>query len=356
MCTPWSLVGKRKGLGDVQMESFFVWINEMVEAGSDLVTLENSAHFPLKLFTDRMSPRCHVVSVVVDAPLLGWPTRRKRLYATAIDKETFVWTGPENDEEIAKDFEKIFGVESQLDASVFWSLDTDEAHHQLCRELCRLRGVWFKPHQAFDIRAVLPPNMLRFYDKYAKMRQAGSRVITHGQGKGGFACDLSQDPHLESRARYGTQLTTLCRNSRMMFMAPAGGKFYTADELDFSQGWPSVVLPINRKYASCVPFDMTRMSQSARMHVVGNGMHLVAIGAFELYIAGYTVRRSRHQRLPLQMQSPAALVGSDDEENDADAMAQDALNISDLGGSAGSESACVLSRSLELFTFDIDDD
>jgi len=152
------------------MESYFVWANEVAAVNYDTATVENSPRFPMSIWKDRLKDRNHVVSIIL-GPIAGWPASRTRRYATSIRKESLIWTGPQTDEEIAKDFAGIFGATTELDASVFAGIDTNENYKKLVREVCSVRGVWFKPEQAFDIRAVLPPNTLTFYDEYDRMRR-----------------------------------------------------------------------------------------------------------------------------------------------------------------------------------------
>ena len=152
------------------MESYFVWANEVAAVNYDTATVENSPRFPMSIWKDRLKDRNHVVSIIL-GPIAGWPASRTRRYATSIRKESLIWTGPQTDEEIAKDFAGIFGATTELDASVFAGIDTNENYKKLVREVYSVRGVWFKPEQAFDIRAVLPPNTLTFYDEYDRMRR-----------------------------------------------------------------------------------------------------------------------------------------------------------------------------------------
>ena len=137
-------------------------------------------------------------------------------------------------------------------------------------------------------------------DGYLKQHDAGGKV---GYLSGSFTCDVSQH-HIE-RNRSGPFMPTLAKSSVLVNLsAPpedcsqVNGHIFTPNELNFSQGWPSIGFPGNQKYQKCVGHDLSHLSCSAQQDLMGNGIHLPAFAAWALYVSSNVVRRDLLQKLP----------------------------------------------------------
>jgi hypothetical protein len=64
LCTPWSSLGKRTGLGHPATEPWWVWAADVADTKYDEISFENSPHFPIDLFKDVVGQKAKVVSIV----------------------------------------------------------------------------------------------------------------------------------------------------------------------------------------------------------------------------------------------------------------------------------------------------
>jgi hypothetical protein len=347
------------------MQSYHTWAHEQSIKGYDMTTLENSPRFPINMFKKVMEPRHRVVSISFGPELLGFPTVRKRSFTTALNLETMIWVGPEKDEDISKDFISHFCAQTLMDGGDFAGIDSDESHHKLERYLCEVRGRWPGKGKEFDLREALPPYARLFYDEYMKMIVENDRDknIASGRNEGGRVVDLSQRP---SRGRCGPWIPTLLRNTRLVYMSKDGGKMYTSDELDYSQGWPTIRFTNNLKYTKALSYDFTRLSLSQRESIAGNGIHLASFMAWILYVSSNIVRRNYFSAtasvgaLTYQKQLLALVDNNADTDVEEEAIqiisdtSDGVISISDLeDASGGSVSEMSADSNGSTFVFDI---
>ena len=94
MCTPWCTLGTQLAYSHPALESFFVWMEHVVQERYDMTTMENNKWFPKAEYETRMSPLGKVVSIVTSADKLGFPCSRERLFSTPLSYEPWFGLGP----------------------------------------------------------------------------------------------------------------------------------------------------------------------------------------------------------------------------------------------------------------------
>lgn len=241
MCTPWSSFGSKDGAAHPACESHQIWAQDMRHSEFDLVTLENSEYFPLDTWMAKLSDKFLVVHICVCPSMLGWPARRMRMYATAINLERLVWLGPSPQEpqSISDDFLGLFGARVCAEADIFAHVDTAESMQKYHRSLANLRGIFSGSHSTLDL---LPPDAQRRLQGYMDL-------VEDSRGLGGSCvADLSQNP--AKRPRIGPWFGACTRSSMFISLtagasdssasAAAGPYLFSPAEISFANGWPSI--------------------------------------------------------------------------------------------------------------------
>ena len=292
MCTPWSSFGSRDGPAHPSSESHSVWVEDMLQSDFDMVTLENSEYFPLKTWKNKMCKRFLVVHICVCPNMLGWPARRMRMYATAINLDKLVWVGPSafDAQQVADDFLKMFGARVCVEADLFANLDSPENRQKYRMNLANMRGIFSGDHSTLDL---LPPDAQRRLHGYMDM-------LPSSRGLGGCCvADLSQNP--SKRARIGPWFGACTRSSMFCSLTAAkheqGPYMFTPAEISFANGWPSVAVHGPDGTASVfektLPGCMKALTARQASLLCGNGMHLHTLAAWLMYVQCHCVRRER---------------------------------------------------------------
>ena len=109
-------------------------------------------------------------------------------------------------------------------------------------------------------------------------------------------------------------MPTLARSTVMCCLSKT--HVYTASEIDFCVGWPSIVTKANRQYHDLLQMDTTFGESSGRVRrsLAGNGMCLPQVYAWLLYSFGNLVRKPCLQQLLLPLR--AAKVPTDNAETE----------------------------------------
>ena len=68
-------------------------------------------------------------------------------------------------------------------------------------------------------------------------------------------------------------------------------------------GWPSLDVGNALEYAPCMVFDHQQLSYSASQNILGNGIHLPAFSAWQLYVHAHVLRRDIVDKMPPQLAS-----------------------------------------------------
>jgi len=158
----------------------------------------------------------------------------------------------------------------------------------MCKYLMSKRGFWTKSTPALE--DFFSPGAERSrLAKYQEVFQDLTRV-----GPTGAMCaDISQDP--EHRLRCGPWLPALTRSTQLVSLSRS--HIYTPNELDFSQGWPSLEMEPCKKYQSCMPVaSWSDFAPLDRQHLLGNGMHLFQLSCIWQYVLSNLLLRDDLQR------------------------------------------------------------
>lgn len=204
----------------------------------------------------------------------------------ALSFRTLIWVGPNTNEEIYADFLDFFGKQAISEGDMFACLDTAVNITEARRELARKRGIHGGPLD--DLKPFLTPGGQSRYDGYQQLlpRKRGAR--------GSCIADIGQDPN--KRPRIGAWIPTSTKSSKFVSLTK-GGQYpehvFTADELAFAHGWPCLEFSGNKSFRDAMPSELANLSQVQRQKVLGNGVHLVMLFAWNLYIESHVIRRDQ---------------------------------------------------------------
>jgi hypothetical protein len=252
MCTPFTSFGACLGAADPAMEPWYVFINDAATTGYDVVHLENSSKMPIEMFREPMPRHYRMVSIILSQHLLGWPSVRERLFATALNTNTIVWVGPADDDEIRRDFLSFFEARVMREADVFAGIDSVENERQVHRELWKTKGVWPRPGEFLPLKRIIRTAQVPRFEFFEDMYMGG---IRNGYLEGAFTGDISQNPRVVKRC--GPWMPALQQSSQMVsFSARPGGYLFTPNEINATMGWPS--LSQDRRFRECMHFDFER--------------------------------------------------------------------------------------------------
>eukprot|EP00969_Alexandrium_andersonii_P120120 5310558-Alexandrium_andersonii.AAC.1 len=121
-----------------------------------------------------------------------------------------------------------------LNGDAFAGIDTEANRKQFHTELLKARGKF--DADTFCIRDALPPGkvMERLRDYEAHYTELPEKI------KDCFICDISQNSK-QRGGRCGRLMPTLTKSSFLVSLTK--DHIFSPNELDFSQGWPSLDLP-----------------------------------------------------------------------------------------------------------------
>jgi hypothetical protein len=177
---------------------------------------------------------------------LGWPARRKRLMAAAINLESLAWVGPTTEDAVYRDFQNYFFKHTVADGDVWSNLDTPE----------NIKAARLRAYTAGDKNVTLE-NILdvKLGDMF-KSPTTGARINGYFEAtrdmagsSGTYVADIAWNP--DGHFRGSPWLPTLTKSTFPVLMAkklgenplPDEGYIITDKELAISQGWPSLELP-----------------------------------------------------------------------------------------------------------------
>jgi hypothetical protein len=238
---------------------------------------------------------------------IGFPMRRARFLAAAINRDSVVWVGPASQKLLEIDFFSTFGQAPMLEADDFL-VDDESNRDVLLSEIGSRRGLFCSPKvlQDLPMEQLLCPSRgqhaLDYHELYKTTHKLGAR--------GSFVVDLSQNPLV--RPRCGAWFPTLTCSSLMF--STSSRRFFTNAELDFAMGFPSLPLPLATPYAEGLPdaLKLHRRDRATYSTMIGNGMHVAALFSWFGYVFAHCVRRYDIERLVVAVQLPTE--GSDNED------------------------------------------
>ena len=107
-----------------------------------------------------MSDTHLILSAILEPSLLGWPVRRKRMFAAGLNRAQVAWVGPENGDDILADFLQFFHASMKVDGGIFL-VCTDEDVRAEEKKMARARGYQFVSSGAkLERHQILAPGQL----------------------------------------------------------------------------------------------------------------------------------------------------------------------------------------------------
>lgn len=306
-CTPFTEFGRRMGLGDPDTESWNIWSSHCGQLRYDVTVLENSKQFPLEEFERTLWP-AKVVSIVIGPTALGWPLQRQRLFASAINQDTYIWCGPPSGVGVLAEFMSIFGARVMVDAAFFEGRDTPEQRDKFLREICRTRGTWPQAGGKLSVIELLPPGERRNLQRLQELiaRQPSRFVGELGKS----VADLSQNPDM--RLRCGKLFPPLMKSSKLCVCGPSDAEFLTPSEVNFAHGWASIPVRGNEAFRRASS-SLSGLTIAEQQSLSGNAMHLPTFAAWLLYTAANIFPKSAINTLSPQIGPPGQDEGEDSE-------------------------------------------
>ena len=138
------------------------------------------------------------------------------------------------------------------EADVFACIDTPENERKVHRELWRANGVWPRPGESLPLKRIIRAAQVPRWVYFENLYDAGTK---NGYLEGAFVGDLSQDPNVVRRC--GPWMPALQRSTQIVsFSARPGGHLFTPNEINASQGWPS--LSNCSALRQCMHYDFER--------------------------------------------------------------------------------------------------
>ena len=210
---------------------------------------------------------------------------RKRLFATAVNRNTMHWIGPEDMDLVTEDFMTFFRVKVLLNADSFVGVDCPIMQKTFRMALAAMRGIYNTTAvDQMQLEDFLPPGgrtrLQKHIEAFEKLRASAGHVPA-------WAADLSQNPDHMFRA--GVWMPTLARSSVIASLTKR--RLFTPGELSFSQGWPRQGIS-DPKYLEAVGFNFDTLSASAQRSLTGNGMNLNVMAAWLMYVMCHVVRKN----------------------------------------------------------------
>lgn len=227
-----------------------------------------------------------------------------------LNQSTIVWTGPAGQDQLL-DFLSFFGAAVILEADCFVGLDDEKARLDLVETLAQRRGRYLSPEQCKlqDWSSLLPSGQHATFRAAQEACNEGTRCGISGA----LTADLSQSVE---RLRTGAWMQTLTRGAIMCSVSK--NHLFTASEIDFCMGWPTVAHESNDIYANKLGIhaQCAAVGRSGRQSLAGNGMMLPQFMSFFLYAASHCVRRAELEALHMQL--CVATADEHDEDDDGD--------------------------------------
>lgn len=323
-CVPWCPGGSQLKFADPDTPSWSGWITEASEEKHDITTMENNYNMPISAFAEKMEPHNQIIYLVFGPEVLGFPTARTRLMASGINRETMVWVGPVEPNEVREKFFSMFGTKCMLDCDSYAGIDSDAGAKQFEHLLFERHSVFPRAGGKLNAKCLLTQGQMGHLDGYSQINSVGE---DNGWLASAFCCDISQQP--STRHICGPWMPSLQKTSEVISLsavvpprsAISGAYFYSPNEVAFSQGWPTAALNGCKPYAHCPVLSTSDASLHFHMSVNGNGVHLAALSAWQLFIMAHTIRRSQLELLapPLFYKRPVCDVVVDlcgDSQND----------------------------------------
>ena len=267
-----------------------------------MVWVEQPFDMPTLHWVEGMEENHDVVHARFPTEEIGGSASRPRFMGFAALKETLVWVGPKGD--CTEDFLRTFKRKAVVDAQSFAMMDTPEEIESMRKWFAAKKGVEYEP--SLKTRDIVCESAGRFLDKAKVLRAAGKKVGRDGV----MVCDISQDP--DKRFRAGGFFPSQQKSSSMALVSGVDtdlldDHLFTAGELSLKEGFPSLDKWCPPELVECLNFRIQDAPKPVQFRLLGDGMSLTAVIAWQLYCLSNTIRREqiRVMRPITQLNSPS---------------------------------------------------
>ena len=295
-CVDFSPRGKMEGAGGATQDEHHAWAaerTEQAEAGDiDITFMENVKCYPMSEYMETTFGRTHYVRhILTDPQMGGFPVRRPRRMAAAINKATLIWVGPDQDE-MNKVYDKVFGRTTILDGDVFFVAKPAEIHDTILA-MAKAR----KKTLPVNWRKVPFTNLLPLLLPAGAMGRLGEYERARGTAGGAYIVDL--DNHEVDYGAGGPKACTSfpCLLTHHSVYSFAKERLATPGECFSSMGVDVYPELIGMRDASPLWCELRKLSHRNCEILAGNSLHIPSALAWMLYIWANCVRRSDHERL-----------------------------------------------------------
>ena len=265
-----------------------VWLAERRALGErdqeDLAFLECSSRYPVEEKMDTPLPGHSIIHLSVGSELLGWPTKRRRLLACALNNRTMMWVGLGTQAAIEKDFTERFHKGIMTSGNVFFQ-DDDASRHKEYVSLAEVQKHKLDPEKIASmdkmelLEMLLPPGGRARFDEWHERRgtveSVGGNMLVHLGQHFGHACGGTDWPAQLTRCI----ITSIPRDTTQW-------KIATAMEHLGAMGlhvFPSTTttFPVSKLHTTLQKLGIKFQDIKT---IAGNGMHLATQSAFMLYV------------------------------------------------------------------------
>lgn len=308
-CQAWSQEGKRARASHESQVPLAAWVasrKHLCQAGQeDMFFEECTPLFDIEeCLREPLRGTHRVIKVVTGPRLLGWPTSRERLLSAGLSLRTLVWVGPQTDEEIQEEFERLFARCPRVNGSIFLQEDDAEVQRWLRNQLCK-RSYFPETLPEGDrlFEMLLAPGHLQRLEAYRGF------CAEHAGLDGTFFCDLDHWPQSPG-PDYGPMMPCLLTHGCILELSRA--RFVTPSERFLSLGFHAVKHASDRFFWDLGPYVLGQADRYTKSQS-GNSQSLPIILAWNLYVFCNTVKRETASLGPRILDPSDDSVGSDDD-------------------------------------------
>ena len=303
-CQGWSAEGKRARGSHSSQHALATWVCQrkaLAASGEeDMFFQECTPLFDSQSCLAEPLEETHkIIETCVGPSLLGWPTSRDRRLCAGLSLRSLVWVGPEDPDELTRQFEQLFARCCILNGSVFFQEDK-QATQDWCLAKLKQRQFFGPPPSGHRLwRKILPPGQFQRLEAYQARMASGAAL------DGTYICDLDHWPDSPGPTA-GPFFPVLLRHGTIVDlnnMRVAMGK-----DRFLSLGFHMTTDVSPRFFWPIAPYVLTLPDRHIHS-LSGNCQSLPAIMAWQLYVFANTVRRE----VP-HVGRPIRLIGAGDED------------------------------------------
>ena len=196
-CVDWSQLGGQARDGGLRERHQIVWHEERAYLArhhvEDLFFSECSSRYPMQARQQRTFEDTHkVVSIKVSPHSLGHPMRRERNFSAGLNRNKYVWVGPESHDEVQRQFDEFFGRTLEVTGDVYMVAPDDEVESYVM-ELAAKRKLPLPPQWATApmkeyLHLIVDRTNVQHFRVYDQL------VGERGSIAGAHSADLEQSP------------------------------------------------------------------------------------------------------------------------------------------------------------------